>query len=421
MATPSGFQMPLTRFLYQAISTSLKELRAYNPSKISWQSRKRMRLYPQLKFGLKLVKLAVLSAERSVECEDDDAKALVDSKFLKPLGSTTYKKALQALEYGCQPLEFVWQPVEEGGRIWWVVGEVRDPDPEYCYPLVDETGDYVGFEQMTGGTAPVNVPAERTLWVVWEQRHGNWYGEALTDAAYPDWYNAELLKLYMMQQAERFGGPFIKVFYPTLPDEAQNKLDADTLGKSVRNFSIVSIPRKPGTADEPQWDVTRELEKAPASHFIEQLDWINTQMFRSMGIPDLVATTTETGAYSLGETRRNILNQGVDSINIMLDSMMTEHVVKKMLQYNYPNPPECEIKSEPLSSDKRDFILEIVKEVIKQKASQRVIDAAEAELESMGWDLPEEEEVAEEEPEPEIIEPEAEPMPQGEGDIEEPV
>ncbi|HUU56344.1 MAG TPA: hypothetical protein VMW93_03280, partial [bacterium] len=67
---PATYQSSLTRFYYQYASRLIAELGVYNPSSISFASLKRMREYPQIHFGLAVIKMAVLAAEKRVVCDD---------------------------------------------------------------------------------------------------------------------------------------------------------------------------------------------------------------------------------------------------------------------------------------------------------------------------------------------------------------
>lgn len=378
-ARPEVYKDPLTRYTNYYVNATIRMLGYYDPERRAWPTIKRMAKYPQIKFGLNLMKWAVLSTPRSLVCDDPEVKAFVQSQFVDSLLVRMLTVNLKALDYGFAAAENRWvldptildfSPVGA-----WVINEIRDPDPEFCFPLVDEFGDYQGFEQWLSAGNRVEIPPDASTWFTFILEHGRWYGVPWTDACYDDWYKAVLFATWMAQEAERHGGPFTTVRYPVVgletdPQNAANKATAEELGKKTRTNSYVTLPSTyDQNSGKPSWELTRTIEHATGRDWIEKLNWLQTQMLRALGIPDLVATQTEIGARSLGETHKSMVYMNFDALNAHLDSFITEHVIKKYVTYNVPNPPAVKLVSEKLQDDRREFILAVYKEAIKSIVS----------------------------------------------------
>lgn len=371
---PKVYKDPLTRYTNYYVAATLRMIGYYDPERRAWPIIKRMRKYPQIKFGLNLMKWAVLSTPRSVICDDAEVKAFVEAQFVKPHLTRILGVNLSALDFGFAPAENIWAldpTLTDFSPIGaWVIKEIRDPDPEFCFPVVDEFGDYQGFEQWLAGGKKVPVPADASTWFTFLQEHGRWFGIPWTDACYDDWYKAVLMATWMAQEAERYGGPFTLVRFPvtpvpTDPVNADNLKTAEKLGKDTRTNSYVALPNTVDVNGKYAWDVIRNIERATGRDWIEKLNWLQTQMFRALGIPDLVATQTEIGARSLGETHKSMVYMNFDALNERLDTFITEHTIKKFVTYNIPDPPTVSLVSEKLQDDRREFILAVYREAVR--------------------------------------------------------
>jgi hypothetical protein len=391
-----------------------------------------MRDYPQIHFGLQIIKLAVLSVERKVVCDDEDIKVFIEDQYLKPWSRRFSNKCLNALDFGYAPIELVWTSQEYEGAEKWVLSEMRSPDPEECVWLADEKGQYNGFEQQK--VELPRVPADKSVWYAYDDEFGNLYGTPATKPCYTPWYNHEMLTLYMLREAERFGSPFVKVRYP--PDivaDTTNETAAKAIGRDVKDNSYVTLPAMYDEASRnPLWDLEVVPAAGEAAHWIEQLNYFNTEMFRALHIPDRVATQDEVGSEALSRTHKGIHTQNIDGIVWGITDAENEHVVKKLVEYNFDNPPTCYLEAEVLADDKREFILDIVKSILHKASSNepigwRLMEGARQKLEEMGFEMPEEDEFVPPEPEedefgkptkPGIKGKKKEPMPAGEGSLE---
>lgn len=433
--SPAAFQTALTRFYYQYAARIMTGLGVYNPSTIPFVSLKRMRDYPQIHFGLSIIKLAVLGVEKKVVCDDEDIRKFIEEEYLKPWGRRFAQKCLNGLDFGFSPIELVWtsidynapkteKPTEESevaprGGPKWVLNELRTPDPEQCQWLADEDGYYNGF--MQSAVDLPKVPADKSVWYAYDDEFGNLYGTPATKPCYPPWYNHEMLTIFMLREAERFGSPFVKVRHPEdVAGDTTNKSAAATLGRDIKDNSYVPLSSQRDAAGDYAWDVEIVAAEGTSEHWINKLNYFNTEMFRALHIPDRVATQDEVGSEALSRTHKSIHTQNIDGIAWDITDVENEHLVKKLVEYNFDNPPTCYLKAEVLADDKREFILELCRDILKGKADRQVIEAAKEKIAEMGLELPEWEDLPEEtkpEPIPPELKGKKEPMPAGEGDV----
>lgn len=434
--SPASFQTALTRFYYQYAAKIMTSLGVYNPQTITFTALKRMRDYPQIHFGLSIIKLAVLGVEKKVVCDDEDIRTFVEEEYLKPWSRRFAQACLNGLDFGFSPIELVWtsvdynapkteEPTKEGevalgpGGPRWVLKELRTPDPENCQWLASADGYYNGFVQNTVDFP--KVPADKSVWYAYDDEFGNLYGTPATKPSYAPWYNHELFVLYMLREAERFGSPFVKVRHPEdVAGDTTNKSAAETLGRDLKDNSYVALSSKRDAERDYEWDVEVVPAEGTSEHWVAKLDYFNTEMFRALHIPDRVATQGEIGAYKQAEVHKGVHTQNIDGIVWDINDVENEHVVKKLVEYNFDNPPTCYLEAEVLADDKREFILEICGDILKGKADRQVIEAAKLKVEQMGLELPKWEELPEEtkpEPMPPELKGKKEPMPAGEGDV----
>ncbi len=415
---PAAYQASLTRFYYQYAARLVAELGVYNPSSISFASLKRMREYPQIHFGLAVIKMAVLAAEKRVVCDDADVRRFVESQYLRPWSERFTRMCLNALDFGYAPVEHVWTSADYHGATKWVFRELRDPHPENCRWLADERGSYKGFQQLAGDI--INVPADKSAWYAHDDEFGNLYGTPATKSCYRAWYNHEMLTLFMLREAERFGTPFVKVKYPPdTGDDVTNRGAAQTLGRDVRDNSYVTLPQVFDDGRNPLWDVDVVPPAGDGSHWVGKLDYFNVEMFRALRIPDRVVTQGEVGAYKQAEVHSKFFTKTTDGIAGDVLRAENEHNVKKLVQYNFAKPPTCYLEAEPLSDDKREFILELCRDILASNADRRTVEACRDKVAQMGLKMPEETPASPPPATAPDAPPEEEPMPKGEGDVAE--
>jgi hypothetical protein len=132
-------------------------------------------------------------------------------------------------------------------------------------------------------------------------------------------------------------------------------------------------------------------------------------MFRALRIPDRVVTQGEVGAYKQAEVHSKFFTKTTDAIAGDVLRAENEHNVKKLVQYNFAKPPTCYLEAEPLSDDKREFILELCRDILAGNADRRTVEACRDKVAQMGLKMPEET--------PASAPAEEEPMPKGEGDV----
>jgi hypothetical protein len=396
-----------------------------NQSKIPFKQLKRMREHPAIKLGLDTVKALIIGSDYSVESDDEEEKEFITKQWLEaPLRDKFMRQWLLSLDYGFSAQEKIETTDEFNGKTFVVYNDFACPDPEYVWWLGSDSknkGDYNGFLQRQ--FKETRIAAENSVWAACDMEHGNYYGRPLFKAAYMTWYAVELNELFANRTMELYGEPYVMVFYPRAIGAAgtsdDNQTAAVELGKKIRNEAVITIPSEyePETRNR-LWDIKIESPKGTPAPWVEYLSFQYKRILWAAGIPTRVLDEGSAGSYAEAAQKADILFMNVEARIKEFLAAENEHVVKPLLEKNFPNPEDCKITAAPLVDAKRAMIIDILKTALPNMArsDSELKEALKRAAEDIGIleRVPEEETEIEPPPEPPPV-----PLPAGEGDAEE--
>jgi len=132
-----------------------------------------------------------------------------------------------------------------------------------------------------------------------------------------------------------------------------------------------------------------------------------------------LVTQEEVGSEALAKVHKGVFSWTIDSKAREISQYENEHVVKKLVEWNFDNPSTCYIEAAPMADEKLEMLAMFARDVLQWNADPQVIESCKRMMETLGFELVPMEEVPEEEEE-EYEQPinGNEPMPAGEGDTE---
>lgn len=315
---------------------------------------RRMRRHYQVASCLTVQSLPFLRADWTIECDDDDVREYLTSAY-ELVAFDVHRTATRALWAGYSPNALTWTADPNLGGI--VLGGLRDLPPETCRPAVTDRGTYIGFVQSLGGSQQDERVGELdSLWLVEGMESGNLFGRSLLTAAYDPWADHYAIRVFHARYLERFGEPVVKTRAPdgmsvrNSVDVAQNgaepvlerNLDrAQEIGENLRNHSVVSMPSTPifGADGKPAgfaWDIEYlESVRKAGDEFLESLREQDKRIARAIFVPDLLISNSETGAYSLGKSHRDVWNVSVEGRLDDYSRQITAQILDRLRRWNF--------------------------------------------------------------------------------------
>ena len=384
----SGVKLPvgreLTRFTPTGYVGGLGRglLGAYSPYAVSIETRKRMRLDPQIRLALAAIKAPIMGLAWRAESVDGSLARFVESA-LEPVWRSLVHSALNAVDFGFQAHEKVWQvndveveePKAEGGPRVRTYREVvtyrklKDLDPASVVILADEMGNFAGFRQLS---TDVVVPAEKAFVVTFEKEWGNLYGTSRLDAAYEPWYWCRVLYASCNRYFERKGDPPIKGHAP-----AEIRLDED--GNEVNSLdeanAVINSLRAGGTAvfpderDEhghPRWDFEFLLDDKRADMFLDYIQHLEVMKLRALLVPERVLTQEgATGSYALAQEHTDTFLRSEELLIQELLDHINRYLVPQLVFYNFgPAAAPVHITTSGLSRSSRELMKELLLRIL---------------------------------------------------------
>ena len=359
----------------------------YSPYAVSIETRKRMRLDPQVRLALAAIKAPILGLPWRAESAEPGLARFVEAA-LRPLWRSLLRSALNAVDFGFQVHEKVWEVadlvVEERGaasglrtyRDIVTYRKLKDLDPASVVILTDEGGDFAGFRQLA---TDVVVPAEKAFVVTCEREWGNLHGTSRLDAAYEPWYWCRVMYASCNRYFERKGDPPIKGHAP-----AEVRLDAD--GKEVNSLdeanAVIQSLRAGGTAvfpderDEhgnPRWDFNFLLDDKRADMFLAYIQHLEVLKLRALLVPERVLTHEgAAGSYALAAEHTDTFLRSEELLIQELLDHVNRYLIPQLLFYNFgPDVPPVRITTPGLSRANQELMKELVLRLLGAEASER--------------------------------------------------
>lgn len=268
---------------------------------------------------------------------------------------------LQSLDYGRQACELVWSvedvayqyarpapggqeagaveaDVVNGTRVGaYVLGELRDLDPEATEILASGTGDYRGLRYQG-----VELPGAKTLLVTNEPKHGGLLGRSLHVGAYNPWWWGNLVYLGLNRYLERKGDPPLIGFAPgeEVADAAGNTQDpvrVTAIGLSnLRSGSAYVFPQQYDPDSKQPLYAVRALEVANrAPEFLETIDRYEHNKRLAWMIPGSLGAGAG-ASFASDKVSQQLIHRMFDRrLQRLILDPLNKHVIPKLVRFNF--------------------------------------------------------------------------------------
>ncbi len=274
-------------------SVSASYVGPYNPASVGVEVKKRMRLDPQIALGLAAIKAPVINVTRDgswwVEGGSEQVRKLV-KQLLRPLVRPLFRSCLNAVEFGHQAHEKVWELRRLNDGMFYTYKKLKDLEPGTFELYTDENGRYAGLKQphMEAPIAP-----QKTFVMTLNKEWGNLYGRGRLDAAYDPWYWSSVIYMLANPYFERKADPVVKAHGPAEmrqnPETGAEEHTLDSLNAtlgSLRSSGSIALPDERDEQGNRRWDVEYLLDDQRGEMFRSYLEHLDAKKLRALFVPE---------------------------------------------------------------------------------------------------------------------------------------
>lgn len=308
-------------------------------SDITIDTLRKMRLDPQVKACLLVLKLPILQVDWNLQAQTEDGRKiskwceLMLSEYMDDSMEYYTREMLTAVDFGRSITEKVWQlknvPVDPDDpestktedRIIPLKLKTYDPR-NVSIKLNPETMKLEGAVQVVNNKE-LFIPANKLVIYSHEKEFNNYNGESALRAAYKPWVIKEFLQRFWNIALERYGTPLTSMKVP----QGGELKKAMALMDMVKSKAGIPLP------DGYDLEV-HNLANAGMS-FKEAIAYQDTMIARAMLIPDLVFANSGTGSYSLSKTHAGFFEMRLNGITQEIGDILTKYLIRPMVSYNF--------------------------------------------------------------------------------------
>lgn len=270
------------------------------------------------------------------------------------------ESATGMLRYGFMPFEQTYdvgpanpgQPEDTerdtriGTKLYAHLSRLNSRNPRTLMEIrTTEGGSLSGIvqEPRPGTVAPhgVFIPASQLVMYVFEQEGADWTGNSALRGAYKHWLIKDALIRVGAQVVERNG-----MGVPVVEHETGHRGQALALARAFRAGSESGATIERGKMSVTLMGVTGNV--------VDGLPWVkyhDESIGRSL-LAMLLNLGHDNGARALGQTFADLLAEFINSINVELDEVDTEHIIRDLVELNYgPDEPYPVLRTESVSAE----------------------------------------------------------------------
>lgn len=358
----------------------------------------RMRKDEQIRFGLKVVKAPLYTADFWVEGEDPAENAFLQEVLVERILDGLLRSSLLSYDFGFAAHEIVWTVGDVAAEWTDESGEKRRAEFRNAYlphsakeirpetvTILREPGTwaFAGLA-VRQGAGPVSYidPAKCFVFAA-EEEFGGLYGIPRTESCREAWYDKKIARFAMNVYVERSGAPQAKFFVPVGSDEVfgddEQPLEdplaeyAKTIPDRLRSSSVIVLP---GEFDEigkqRKWDAEYMKLDARGQEFILTIEHHNTRILRGIFCPDRTATQGEKGAYSQSRTHQKMLYAMANEDLRSFVEAVNAHLIPNVKRLN-GLASKAKLVSSGISDDAEEILARIAEKAIESE--ERVAQA----------------------------------------------
>ena len=344
----------------------------YNPDVIALSTYERMSNHYQVAACLAIISFSIQQIDWFIKTDDAEVKKVLTYAMDK-IWNKLIRSVTKSFIYGYSPNTKVFTVENIDGKDYYIYKKIKDLNPANCEVIVDKFGNFNGFKYATSDQN-IKIKPEYAFWYVSQMENGNQYGKSLLKNVYKPWWFSEKVHTFANRYYERFGEPLVLGRYPSgskVKDSNGNTVDAnkamDEVVSKIRSHSSSVMPsdRNPDTKE---YEYTLEyLESQMRGYDFEgYLSRLDREISLGLFLPSLLYGGSKGGSYALGNTQTDIFYTNLMGLMDNIVDYVEHYLLPQLIEYNFDKKVNVKFAYQPLSSDSKKNINELVQLLIKE-------------------------------------------------------
>lgn len=347
----------------------------------------RVRFYPVIRDGLRMLRLATRRTNFHFTCSRQDIADLAQKELGPKIPKLIETLMRGSMEFGWQAVAVRWKPAFERSvstgqqsagsdleRFFpfvWTIDRFHSFSPQDTRILIDSnTGDFAGIRQYTNYGRNPNILKRDCIHFVNDQEFDGNYGVPLTKSAVPFVEAAESIMDDMSLYSNIFGSPWKVLKYPQgrmgggldeggNPIYEENSAVATSLLEGIESAHNIALPSGGDDKGNPKWDLT--IVQPPAEdRYVPKIQFLNDMIRMAIAFPQMASSSSpETGTYNLGQVQIDLFLANIQAYTDALFEVINEQLVLPFVNHNFgPSAPDCRAVAEPIDFSAKTALLQ---------------------------------------------------------------
>lgn len=349
----------------------------------------------QFSLGVLALKALIQGAKVSIEV-DGDARAQLLADNLQQTWQEMLPHCLKAIGYGRAAFER-WYDYEPKSSLY-TLGGLDYLTFEQTDMLLSEEGAFRGVKVRPKNSDPITLAPERCWWFALDPTPQEPHGRSR-------YLGAPLNVLIQRQKLGKNEAAFLAKFalghgmakapseYPKttvggkgtsgeMDDHGQPItpiVDVMRQLETLRSGGVLVLPSETDESGKPLFEYTPPASQAASAEPLENYRRaLDAAALRSLGIPERALTQDgATGSYAMAEAHRKVLAHTVEEILTQVVASYQQYVIDKAVELNWSagRRPVLTMVWQPISDERRDVMIELVKTLVQAPAVSPLVAA----------------------------------------------
>lgn len=336
--------------------------------RFTWLEVERMRLDPQVQFGLRILRAPLFGVTWEVLADSPALQAWIDREW-----GRVYRRMLprlvRAYEYGvaCGEVTFAQRRSRATGRTRIHFDDFLDLHPRDVTPLAyhrgRRAGDLAGLEVKNAGrSGSIYLDRRHGFFFKGESEYGGWYGRPRLAGAHVPWLEkcgkfGAINSRQLFYKKGAFSGPRIR--YPVgvtnfgtdqEPVWISNQDIARELVEKFENGGVIAFPnvKLPDGSDAWSWEDPQSF--GDSANLIEYPKALDREILIGLGIPpELVEASTVGSGYSGRAIPAQVFFTSMDEFVQLVFEAIDAQVMKFLVRLNFGRRASYEVRPKSLA------------------------------------------------------------------------
>ena len=339
----------------------------YNPDSIPLNTYIQMEDDAQIKAVLTIVKAPIMNVVWSIACKDKDISQFCREN-LEPLWGNLVRNMLNALNFGWQGFEKIWEKSNES----WIYKDFQDLYHGQTDILKTDKMGFGGLSQSTLSRGTVTIPIDKSFVFTHEKRFGNLYGRSKLRSAYSYWFIDKYTYDFENQFYERYAIPILHGQAPSgvsqTGGDAANPIVEDNLKlllnklQGLRSATCIVTPSDVGINKEQKWKIDVVESARRGADFTQRHNQLDAMKARAIFAPELVFSTPQAGSsYALAREHATVFMGAEEALLFDIKTHIDKYILPQLVLYNFGSKaPRAEWTFESISVETKNLMRDLV-------------------------------------------------------------